>query len=609
MKQRIWAFLLLGAGLAFPQAAKQVEPLAGTPARGVRGAVAGGTGFAVEAGLRMYHRGGNAVDAGVAATLAAAVSEYSHFGFGGECPILIRTAAGKVFAIAGVGTMPKSATAGYFRERPFQPGEVRRIAPGGVSRFVPVAGLAPALVPGMVDAVLLALRDFGTLPLAEVMQPAIDLAQGMPMDETRAHSIARSREFLEMWPSSRRVFLPLGTPPEPGELFRQPDLARTMSSMLEVEKRALSAGRSRAEAIDAVRDFFYRGDIARRIGAFMEKTGGLLRYEDMAAFRLTPEPALTTSYRGYAVHKPGFWTQGPVMLQMLNLLEGFDLARLEHNSPDYIHRVTEAMKLAYADRDTYYGDPEFVPLPAVRLLSKEYAAERRALIGPAASLEFLPGRIGAPAGKHPSQYDLETVPIDDALMARDTTCVNAVDRQGVMFSATPSGAWMPSVIAGDTGIPLTQRAQSFLLAPGHPNELAGGKRPRITLSPTLVTRGGQPVLALSTPGGDNQDQALLQIVLNVIDFGMSAQESVEAPRFQSRHLVSSFDNHAMAPGDLRLDERLPPATTGALKRRGHRVRVVSRWNSGSAPVAIQALPSGVLEAVADPYGDRTASAW
>ena len=609
MTRRLWALISCGAGLALSQAAKQPEPLVGTPARGVRGAVAGGTGFAVEAGLRMYHRGGNAVDAGVAATLAAAVSEYSHFGFGGECPILIRTAAGKVFAIAGVGTMPKSATADYFRDRPFQPGEVRRIAPGGVSRFVPVAGLAPALVPGMVDAVLLALRDFGTLPLAEVMQPAIDLAQGMPMDETRAHSIARSREFLEMWPSSQRVFLPGGTPPEPGDLFRQPDLARTMSSMLAVEKRALSAGRSRTEAIDAVRDFFYRGDIARRIGAFVEKTGGLLRYEDMAAFRLMPEPAPAVSYRGYAVHKPGFWTQGPVMLQMLNLLEGFDLARLGHNSPEYIHRVTEAMKLAYADRDTYYGDPEFVPLPAVRLLSKDYAAERRALIGPTASLEFLPGRIGVPAGKHPSQYDLESVPIDDALMARDTTCVNAVDRQGVMFSATPSGAWMPSVIAGDTGIPLTQRAQSFLLAPGHPNELAGGKRPRITLSPTLVTRGGRPVLALSTPGGDNQDQALLQIVLNVIDFGMSAQKSIEAPRFQSRHLVSSFDNHAMAPGDLRLDERLPRATTSALTSRGHRVRVVSRWNSGAAPVAIQALPSGVLEAAADPFGDRTVSAW
>jgi gamma-glutamyltranspeptidase/glutathione hydrolase len=297
------------------------------------------------------------------------------------------------------------------------------------------------------------------------------------------------------------------------------------------------------------------------------------------------------------------------MLQMLNILEGFDLARLGHNSPDYIHRVTEAMKLAYADRDTYYGDPEFARVPAARLLSRDYAAERRALIGSAASLEFLPGRIGAPPGKHPSEYRQDTVPIDDALMAHDTTCVNAVDRHGVMFSATPSGAWLPSVIAGDTGIPLTQRAQSFLLAPGHPNELAGGKRPRITLSPTLVTQGERPVLALSTPGGDNQDQALLQIVLNVIDFDMTTQQSVEAPRFQSRHLVSSFDNHAMAPGDLRLDERLPPATSSALKSRGHRVRVVSRWNSGSAPVAIQALPSGVLEAAADPYGDRTASAW
>jgi gamma-glutamyltranspeptidase/glutathione hydrolase len=282
---------------------------------------------------------------------------------------------------------------------------------------------------------------------------------------------------------------------------------------------------------------------------------------------------------------------------------------MSFNSGAYLHTLVEAVKLAYADRDAWYGDPRTVPVPAA-LLTKEYAAERRKLITALASLEFRPGAVEGRTGLHPSAArQMAARRIDDELMARDTTCVIAWDKDGVVFSSTPSGAWLPSVIAGDTGIPLTQRAQSFLLIEGHPNELAGGKRPRVTLSPTLVVKDGQPALALSTPGGDNQDQALLQVMLNVIEFGRDAQAAVEAPRMQTRHLVSSFDNHAMNPGDLLLDERIGETIAIELSTKGHKVGRRTRWASGAAPVLIRRLPNGVLEAGADPYGRRSARAW
>ena len=560
--------------------------------------------------MRMYYKGGNAVDAGVSAMFAASIVEYSNFGFGGEAPILIRTRDGKVHSIAGVGTMPKMATADFFRTRKLMPGEILSPPePGGLKGIIPVAGLMPALVPSMVEAGLVALREYGTKSFNEVIAPAIELADGTPIDEIRAASIERGRRFFELWPSSKRVFLPNGHTPMPGTIFRQPDLARTLRLMAEAEQKALAAGKSRAAAIDAVRDFFYRGDIAKRIDAFSRDNRGLLRYEDMAEFKLQPEEPLSTSYRGYEVYKPGFWSQGPAMLEALNILEGFDLRAMRYNSAEYLHTMAETMKLAYADRDTYYGDPKFNNIPVARLLSKEYAAERRKLIGQTASLEFRPGKIGNPPRLHPSQMEIVRVKIDDALMARDTTCVDTIDKDGIVFSATPSGAWMPSVIAGDTGIPLTERAQSFLLAPGHPNELAGGKRPRVTLSPTLVTQGGKPYLALSTPGGDNQEQSLIQVLFNTIEFGMNPENAVEAPRFQTRHLVSSFDNHAMNPGDLLLDERIAPSVAIELAERKHKVGSRSRWSSGAAPVMVRINPDGVIEAGADPYGYRTAQAW
>ena len=578
--------------------------------RGTHGAVAAGSDYATEAGMRIYYKGGNAVDAGVATMFAASVTELSHFGMGGEAPILIRTKAGKVYAIAGVGTMPKLATAEMFRTRRLMPGEILEQDPGGLKGVIPVAGLMPALVPGMVDAGLLALREFGTKSFNEIAASAIELADGFAIDEMRAGSIARSRRFFDLWPTSKAHFMPNGQMPNIGDIFRQPDLARTLRSMAEAEKKALAAGASRQSGIDAVRDFFYRGEIARKIDAFSKANNGLLRYEDMAAFKLEVEEPVSGTYHGYKVYKPGFWSQGPSMIEALNVLEAFDGRNAPLNSAEYIHRLAEALKLAYADRDTYYGDPKFSNVPSQVLLSKEYGVERRRLITSKASQEFLPGRINGKVGQHPAETESARVKIDDELMARDTTCVDAIDHDGMVFSATPSGAWLPSVIAGDTGIPLTERAQSFVLIPGHPNELGGGKRPRVTLSPTLVTYAdGRPFLALSTPGGDNQDQALIQIMLDVVDFNLNAQNAVEAPRFQTRHLISSFDNHAWNRGDLLLDERIPPATFADLTERGHHTSTRSRYANGAAPVLIKVLPSGVIEAGADPFYNRSAHAW
>jgi gamma-glutamyltranspeptidase/glutathione hydrolase len=612
MTRKLTALLVLAGAAAFAQTPprKTVERPARMPSRGTHGAVAGGSEAAVDAGMRILHQGGNAIDAGIATMLAASVVEFSHFGMGGEAPILVRTRDGKVHAIAGVGTMPKLATADLFRQRKIGPLDMNT-APEktGLPHWVPVVGILPALVPGMVEAALVTLREFGTRTFAEVVAPAIELADGWPIDEIRANAIERGKKWIESWPTSKRVFLPAGAAPKPGDVFRQPDLARTLRRMADVETAAARSGAPRQKAIDAVRDFFYRGEIARAIDAFSQQNGGLLRYEDMAAFRLAPEEPVSTTYRDITVYKPGFWSQGPSLLQALNILEGYDLVGMKLNTDAYIHTLTEALKLAYADRDAWYGDPLFSRVPAAQLVSKEYAAARRQLIGERASLEFRPGMIDGRVPPHPSQVPGTRVKIDDAVMAQDTTCVDAIDRDGNVFSSTPSGAWLPSVIVGDTGIPLTQRAQSFLLIEGHPNELAGGKRPRITLSPTIARRADGTLAALSTPGGDNQDQALLQVLLNVLEFNFNAENSVEAPRFQTRHLVSSFDNHAMNPGDLLVDDRVPATVTSALEKRGHKVESRTRYSSGSAPVFIRLTPQGMLEAGADPYGWRNARAW
>jgi gamma-glutamyltranspeptidase/glutathione hydrolase len=579
--------------------------------RGTRGVVAGGHPLVAEAGLRMLHRGGNAVDAGVAAVLAGSVIELSHFGFGGEVPVLIRLAGKPVVAINGQGTAPALATREFFEKRAAEgqaEGSGRNAnKPGGIPSTGPLA----ATVPGVLDAMIVALKSYGTMKLADVMQPAIELADAFPIDELRVSYIHNTRPVYEKWPSSRAVFLPNGQEPKVGDIFVQKDMARTLRELVDVEKK--NARRGRNAAIDAVRDYFYRGPLAKRYCDAIEQAGGLMRPADLAAFRAEIDTPTRITYRGYEIYKTGFWAQGPAMLETLNLLEGYDLKAMGHNSVDYVHTLTEAMKLGFADRDRYYGDPRFVKVPGAELLSKDYAEMRRALIDPkSASMEQRPGD---PVNKKSLAQligQAETGPseVPEAERANDTTCVNVIDAAGNLFSATPSGAWLPSFIAGDTGIPISSRMQSFLLTPNHPNELKPGKRPRITLSPTLVLKDGQPFAVLSTPGGDNQDQALVQALLNVIEFGMNPQEAVEAARFDTQHLVSSFDDHKFNPGSLQIEKRFGTAAAEELKARGHKVEIRPDYSPSSAPTLILYDPrSRLIQAGADVRRGRYAIGW
>ena len=601
--------------------------------RGRRGAVAAGNPLSAEAGMRLLQQGGNAVDAGCAAVLAASVIEFSHFSFGGEVPILIKSSTGSVAVINGQGIAPRLATREFFLERAkkgeSEKGPVYRGSPEYVSisaggarpGVIPSSGILPATVPGVLDAVITSLDRFGTKSLAEVMAPAIELADGFPIDEIRVSYIEKTRTLLERWPASTKVFLQgsdstrSARVPKPGEVFSQPDLARTLREIIAAERKSSSSSsEGRHAGLMAARDYFYKGPIAKRISDFSEVNGGLIRTGDFAAFHAKVEEPAKVNYRGYDVYKTGFFAQGPVMLQALNILEGFDLRGMGHNSAAYVHTVIEAMKLAFADRDRYYGDPDFAKVPARELLSKDYAAARKALIDPAIASQDQ--RPGDPIGRHPvlptGAQSLLTGPstVPEAERAHDTTCVNVVDKDGNVFSATPSGAWLPAVIAGDTGVMMGQRLQSFLLTEGHPNVLQPGKRPRVTLSPTLVMKDGKPLLVLSTPGGDNQDQALTQVLLNIVEFGMNVQEAVEAPRFETLHLVSSFDDHRFNPGVLNLEDRIPTVVVEPLKSRGHKVTLQTAWGNPSAPTVIMFNPrSGVIEAGADPRRGRYAIAW
>jgi len=574
--------------------------------RGKRGAVAAGHPLSAEAGMRLLQQGGNAVDAGCAAILAASVTEFSHFSFGGEVPIIIKPSSGAVSVINGQGTAPQLATRQFFLD------QAKRVQGAKGPPFIPSSGILPATVPAVLDAVVTALDRFGTKSLAQVMQPAIELADGVPIDELRASYIERTRKVYEPWPSSAKVFLQGGRVPKPGDMFAQPDLARTLREIVRAERA--SASRGRHAALTAARDYFYKGAIARRISDFCAANGGLLRAGDFAAFHAKVEEPAHSSYRGYEVYKTGFFAQGPVMLEALNVLEGYDLRAMKHNSADYIHTLTEAMKLGFADRDRYYGDPDFVRVPASELLSKDYAAMRRGLIDEKrASLEQRPGdplnkKPLINGGPNPALTGQSSVP--EAERANDTTCVNVIDKDGNLFSATPSGAWLPAVVAGDTGVLLGQRMQSFLLEEGHPNVLQPGKRPRITLTPTLVLKDGKPLMVLSTPGGDNQDQSLIQVLLNIVEFGMNVQEAVEAPRFQTLHLVSSFDDHRFNPGMLNLEDRITKEVRDDLASRGHKVEVQSAFGNPSAPTVIRFYSdTRVIEAGADPRRGRYAIAW
>lgn len=595
--------------------------------RGKRGVVAGGHPLSVEAGLRILQTGGNAVDAGVATILAASVIEFSHFSFGGEVPILIKLKGKEVAVVEGMGQAPMKATREFFINRARSKAEHAPTATdsrrtqareleattnsGSRPGLIPSTGPLPATVPAVLDACVTALDQFGTKSLAEVMQPAIELAEGFPIDELRVDYITRRAEIISQWEAAKQVFIPDGVIPKVGDIFVQADLARTLREIVAAEKRG--AGKGRHAGLVAARDYFYQGPLAKRIGDYMQTHGGLLEASDLAKFHAQVGAPVKTEYRGYEVYKAGFWTQGPALIEDLNILEGYDLKAMGHNSSEYVHTVTEALKLGMADRDRYYGDPNFVKIPTRELLSKEYAAMRRGLIEKErASLAQQPGdplkmkALLASATKQVSSAS--TVPANER--ANDTTCVNVIDKDGNLFSATPSGAWLPAVVAGDTGVLMGQRLQSAMTDEHSPNVVAPGKRPRITLTPTLVLRGGSPFMVLSTPGGDNQDQALLQVLLNIIEFGMNPQEAVEAPRFDTQHYVSSFDDHEFLAGSLNVESRIAPEAITQLQQKGHKVKIQGPWGTLSSPtVIIYDQRSGVSSAGADPRRGRYAVAW
>jgi gamma-glutamyltranspeptidase / glutathione hydrolase len=580
---KLWILAILTAGLACAQSFTTLFPAV----RGTREMVAAANNQEVEAGYRILMQGGNAVDAGVASVLAAAVTEQSRFGLGGEMPLLVKMNGKDVVAISGVGTAPKLATPEFFTKR-----EPEFWEKPGRMPAIPMQGIRSAIVPGVFDGLMLALRKYGTMSFAQVAAPAIEYAEGFPIAEEFAAMLRDYEPVLANWSDSKSFFYPTGAVPKRGDVVRMASLAKTLRDLAAVEKKARG---KRDKKLLAVRDAFYKGDIGKRFSKFSEANGGLIRLEDMSAFAAEEDRPRSIRFNGFEVHKPGFWTQGPVMLQALRILEGYDLRAMGHNSPEYLHTVIEAVKLAFADRDRYYGDPKFSQIPEDTLLSSEYAAQRRTLIDATrASMEHRPGEIGAPL-KLSSSETGENV--------NDTTCVNVVDRFGNVFSATPSGAWLPSVIAGDTGLPFSSRLQSFVMTPGHPNLLAPGKRPRVTLSPTVVTRDGKPFLVMSTPGGDNQDQAMLQVLLNIIVFNMTPQEAVEAPRFQTEHFYTSFADHAFKPGRLGLENRIQRTTAEKLTSLGHQVAVTGAWSNSSAPTVI-VLQDGVLHGGADPRRAR-----
>lgn len=500
---------------------------------GQRGIVAAGRHYSVSAGTRILEQGGNAIDAGVASVFAAAVVEISHFGFGGESPTMIYDAKTRqVVVINGQGPAPKAATPELFKAK----GKVDSNGPLG------------ATLPGVMDAMALALDHYGTMRLEQVMAPAIELADGFPMYEFLRNFLVREKKATEPYEWSMKTYYPGGKIPEVGEIFRQPNLARTLRAIVEAERAAAARGADRKAAIRAGRDALYKGDIARRIADANRAAGGVFTYEDLANFQGKMEKPVMTTFHGHEVYKAGPWNQGPVLLQTLNLLEGFDLAAMGHNSAEYIHTVHEAIKLAYDDRNAFYGDPDFVQVPIAGLLSKNYAADRRKLISRQALLDHRPGNPFAhdPDVKAPAiRYMPHSQGVKTPGEAGDTTCVDVVDKDGNLFSSTPSSGWLlgGAFIAGDTGVPLSNRMQVFDLDPASPNVLVGGKRPRSTLTPTIVLKDGKPFLAISTPGGDSQDQQILNVLLNLIVFKMDVQEALEAPRINSLHPFSSFDDH------------------------------------------------------------------
>ena len=537
--------------------------------------------LAATAGAMVFSKGGNAVDASCA-MLAATCTMWDVLSWGGETQALIYNPHTKqVIAINALGVAPTGATAEFYKNKGM--------------KYPPEYGPLAAITPGTPGGLMTILAEYGTMSLAEVLAPAMQMAEGYPIEAQTANSIERGKAQIKKWPYSKKIFLPhLGEKreaPNAGEIFVQRDLLETLEKLVESERESLQKGMSRKEAIYAANDRFYRGDIAKEIARGCQEQGGLITEQDLAQWKVKIEEPMMTSYKGIEVYKLQQWTQGPVMLQMLNILENFDLKGMGYNSTNYIHTLYQAMNLAFADRDFYYGDPDFAPEePMKGLLSKEYAKERSKLIAP----EKNDPKIG-PGDPYP--FEGKTNPFLETLnkwtmsdsgihqfgnlnadkkflesFLAGTTSVEAADAEGWVVSMTPSGGWVPACVAGNTGIGLSQRMQAFVLeASENPfNVVEPGKRPRVTLTPTLAMKEGKPFLSFAKQAGDEQDQLLLQFFLNVVEFNMTVQEACEAPSFKTLQLHSSFGVHEKSPGGLTLNEQTPSWVRKDLVRMGYR---------------------------------------
>jgi gamma-glutamyltranspeptidase/glutathione hydrolase len=566
--------LVLAPSVPQARAATAKPPLHGRHWVAITGKPLGAT-----AGAMMFQKGGNAVDA-ACAMLAATSTMWDTLGWGGETQALVyNPKTKKVIGVNGLGVAPTGATPALFESKGL-------VAP---PEFGPLASVTPGTPGGL----MLMLQEWGTLSLAEVLAPAIQMADGYAIEAQLANNIERQKARLKEWPYSKAVFLPhLGEAreaPAPGEVFKQADLAVTLRKLVEAEAQAKAAGKDRRAAIQAAYDRFYTGDIAQELVRGFREQGGLVTLDDLARWKPRLEEPVQTSYKGVDVYKLNVWTQGPAMLQALNLLEGIDLKGLGYNSPRYVNTVYQAMSLAFADRDFYYGDPTRGPEEPVRgLLSKEYAKARRATM----SLEKNDPDV-RPGDPYPFQGGKN--PFADLLaswrttghakpsepgtkggqqdrLPTGTTSIEAADAEGWVVSITPSGAWLPAVIAGRTGIGMSQRMQSFVLdAKENPfNVVEPGQQPRVTLTPTLALKDGAPYLSFAVQGGDTQDQNLLQFFLNVVEFGMTVQEATEAPNFNSYQMRNSFGVHESEPGRITLATSTTPEVRAELEKMGYK---------------------------------------
>jgi gamma-glutamyltranspeptidase/glutathione hydrolase len=533
--------------------------------------------LASAAGMAVLERGGNAFDAAVAAGFTLQVVEPHLNGPGGDLPVVFWSAErGEPLVLCAQGVAPAAATIERFRALGHE--------------LVPGTGLLAACVPGAFDGWMLLLRDFGTLGPEQVLAYAIGYAEeGYPVLPAITTTIERTEPLLREWPSSAELYLPA---PRPGSLFRNPVLAATYRRILD----EAGAG-SRESRIDRARAAFYRGFVAEAIDRCCAEQGGLLTGDDLGTWEATFEPPVAFDYHGYTVCKTGPWGQGPVLLQQLALLAGFELERMGLASADYVHTVVECAKLAFADREAFYGDPGFVDVPLEQLLSASYNDERRALVEDAASGELRPG-----GGRLPRLVEAAPAVGAGEPTRGDTVHLDVADRFGNLVSATPSGGWLQSSpVIPELGWPLGTRAQMFWLEPGLPSSLEPGKRPRTTLSPSLALRGGDPYLAFGTPGGDQQDQWPLHVFLAHVHFGLDLQAAIDAPGFHTDHFPSSFYPRQAAPRSLSLEARFPGEVVDELRERGHDVEVTDAWSLGRVSAAGRD-PDGQLKAAANPRG-------